>query len=117
MQEFEELLVFFGRGGFEFSVPALHLVFGESAGLHDGDPLLLGDHVCLSQSPGPQQTNDGLLVGAELVDLGVQFYQTPLEDPGRVTVAEGTRREDCTNVVESEAGIAVGANGAQALCV
>jgi hypothetical protein len=54
-------------------------------------------------------------MGAQHVDLGVEFNQTPLEHLRRVTAAVETHLEERTDVIESEACIAVGANGAEPL--
>src|SRR5215469_8079765 len=71
VQEFQELLVFFRGGAFEFGVPAVHLFFRETARTHDGNPLFLRNHVCLSQRPRAQQFQNGVLVGPQRFDFGV----------------------------------------------
>ena len=73
--------MFLRGGAFEFGVPAVHLLFRETAGTHDGNPFFFRDHVCLSQRPRAQQLQNGMLMGAQRFNFGVQFNQAPFQDP------------------------------------
>ena len=44
VEELQELLVLVRRGFFELGVPAMHVVFIETGGLHDGHPFIFCNH-------------------------------------------------------------------------